>query len=213
MFKVLFDFLFPKNEIVVVYDKIDKKVLEKFTRQTLYDAEIKCLAPFSYKEKAIKNAIYACKYHSHKKTAVLLGEILSPHLAEELADKRMFETFIKPIIVPVPLHKERLLERGFNQAERISKALINSICDDGITLRTDILVRVKKTKSQAHNKNRRERFENMKNAFNVEKIKDVYGKDIILLDDVVTTGATLSSAKKTLEKAGARNVLCVAVAH
>ena len=123
----------------------------------------------------------------------------------------MYEEFTKPVLIPVPLHPKKHHARGYNQTEWIAQALIKHLNSEDVTLSTDILTRVKNTPSQAHQKNKVARIQNMKDAFSV--IDDLRGKDILLLDDVVTTGATLMSAKKALLTSGARNVLCVAVAH
>ncbi len=213
IFNNLFEIFFPKNKTSLLYDKIDKNVLEKKAVRIFSNTNPKCIAPFPYNQKLIRNAVHTAKYQSHERSARLLGEILVPYVLEEIAEKRMFEDFINIIVIPVPLHKKRVHERGFNQSERIAKAFIKQINDKNITLNTNSLIRNKNTKSQTMTKNKKDRYENMKNAFKVVNAKNIYKKDIILLDDVITTGATLGSAKQTLEKAGAKSVLCVAVAH
>jgi ComF family protein len=157
--------------------------------------------------------IHAAKYRANARATLLLGEALAPPLSEELADKRMFGTFVAPLLIPVPLHPKRLRERGFNQSERIAAALLRHLPESGITLAPATLVRTRSTKSQAHTQSSHERIANMLGAFSVPDPAQVFNRHVILIDDVVTTGATLFAAREALLDAGASDVLCVAVAH
>jgi competence protein ComFC len=213
IFTMLYNVLFPQEAHICIFDTLEQSVLEKIAIRTFVLSPLKCLAPFPYKHKLIKNAVLATKFHSHKRAADMLGNILVPYLAEEISEQRMFGSFTEPLLIPVPLHASRQRERGYNQAERIARALVTQLNDETITVCTDILTRTKNTKAQTLQDTKSERYTNMQNVFVVPNPEKVRGKDIILLDDVLTTGATLSSAQKTLQKAGARNVLCIAVAH
>ncbi len=106
------------------------------------------------------------------------------------------------IIIPVPLHPRRLLKRKYNQAALLAQG-IASLCQKKMLSNT--LLRVINTKPQGHD-NRRQRIKNVKNAFLVKKEKDVYGKKILLIDDVYTTGATLNACAESLYAAGAKRV-------
>jgi len=207
------DILFPRDAHVLIFDTIDICAIERLATHPVTHTPITCLAPFPYRHKLIRSAIQATKYHGHRRAPSLLGEVLAPHIAEELSDRRMFGTFLEPLLIPIPLHSKRLRERGFNQTERIAEALIKTLSDENITIDTTSLVRVKNTKHQTLQHKREERAKNLQNAFSVKDLECIRGKDILLFDDVLTTGATLSSAKRTLQKAGVRNVLCIAVAH
>lgn len=205
--------LFPQEARIGIYDTIPQTTLEKLAVRTFVPSPLRYLAPFPYQEKLIKNAVHATKFYAHKRATFLLGSILAPYLAEEIAEQRMFGNFTEPILIPIPLHTSRLRERGYNQAERIARALLQELNDETITLHTNVLIRTKNTKAQTLQDTKKDRYTNMKNVFTVPNPQKIFGKDIILFDDVLTTGATLSSAQKTLQKAGARNVLCIAVAH
>ena len=209
----LFDLLFPRDIRVSVFDSLPRIDIERCARQMYFHGACECLAPLPYKKPLVRYAIQAVKYHGHKRAAVLLGETLAPFVAEELSDRRMFGSFMNPLLIPIPLHKTRLRERGFNQSERIASALYASMLCEGMTLEQQLLERTKHTESQAHSTSKAERFANMEGAFTVTDPERVAHQDILLLDDVMTTGATLSVAQKALYNAGARNVLCVAVAH
>ena len=102
-------------------------------------------------------------------------------------------------IVPVPMHNVRLRERGYNQAERLGVGLSFGT---GITLNTKLLRRVKATPTQT-TLNRRERMHNMADAFAVLPKAVIRGKRVLIVDDVLTTGATTSGCAKVLRRAGA----------
>ena len=168
---------------------------------------------FPYKNALIRTCIHEAKFHNNTHASVLLGATIAPYFAEELSERRMFSTHEKPLLIPIPLHPKRLRERGFNQSTRIAQALMAEIETTHITLCLDVLARTKYTEAQTRQVNKAKRFENISEAFTVTQQARVAEKDIILFDDVVTTGATLASAVATLRIAGARQIWCVAVAH
>lgn len=100
-------------------------------------------------------------------------------------------------IIPVPLHPKRLRERGYNQAEVIAKGLAESM---GVPVITDVLLRNVYTQTQTK-KNRIERLKNMSGAFAVSNPKKVSNGHILLVDDVITTGATLETCAHALLEA------------
>lgn len=115
------------------------------------------------------------------------------------------------MIVPVPLHRWRLLRRRYNQAGLIAQDLAKRA---GVPYRPDILVRGRSTPSQGH-LTRAQRFENVSGAFQVpEKLKgQLAGKHIVLVDDVFTTGATVEACAHVLKRAGAASVSVLTLAR
>ena len=105
------------------------------------------------------------------------------------------------LVVPVPLHPARLRERGFNQAELLAKILAQKI---NIPLGC-ALERIRYTTTQTA-LDRSERMENSHNAFRLRKNTDVRGLRVLLIDDVLTTGSTLSECARVLKRAGANSV-------
>ncbi len=112
-------------------------------------------------------------------------------------------------VLPVPLYKNRLRQREFNQSALLAKYLAKGI---GSTLLIDSLVKMKDTKPQV-GLSSNERLKNMKNAFWIQNKEVVEGKDILLIDDVSTTGATIRECSKVLKKAGAGNIHVLTLAH
>ena len=112
------------------------------------------------------------------------------------------------LIVAVPMHWKRKLSRKYNQAEILAKILSDKT---KIPYHTNILFRSKYTPKQ-ENKSFKERNANVKNAFKIKNKKKIKGKRILLVDDVFTTGATVSNCAKTLKKAGAKAVYVLTIA-
>jgi ComF family protein len=116
-----------------------------------------------------------------------------------------------PLVVPVPLHKSKRSDRGFNQAELIARAAVKRL-PTRLELATGILVRQRATISQV-GLTREQRIENMHDAFRVRDRQRLRGATVVLVDDVMTTGTTLSECARVLKKAGAERVFAATVAR
>lgn len=175
-------------------------VCEKCLSQSFLDGAI--VAVF-YDDKLIDKAIHYLKYKGIKNLAKPLGGLL----ARALNRAGFWEN--DWILVSVPLHKRRERFRGFNQAElvaeEVAKILKLEFCGNN-------LYRKKQTHSQMKLK-REERLRNVVGAFKIKNPAFFAGKKIILIDDVMTTGATLQECGKELKLAGAVKVWAAAVAR
>jgi ComF family protein len=129
----------------------------------------------------------------------------------------IFNAFIKhnapnipphAVITPMPLHPARLRERGYNQSALIAQGIADIL---KLPLYENIIARHRPTahQSQLHAK---DRWTNVDGAFRIMPLADIVGKDIILVDDILTTGATASEAAKTLKEAGASRVIVITLA-
>jgi ComF family protein len=159
-------------------------------------------AIFSY-ENIILNAIHQFKYKSN----ISAGEILASFMAGFSFPDIDFTDY--SLIIPVPLHVKRLRERGFNQSLILARALGEK---KQIPVDFSALKRHKFTLTQTGS-NKKERKQNIKGAFEVSDKKIIAGKNIILIDDVCTTGATANECAKTMIKAGARKVSVLTLAR
>lgn len=153
---------------------------------------------FGLYEGVLKEAINLFKYHGIKRLARPLSRMMA----------RIERPYIDAI-VPVPLHKGRLREREFNQSALLARYLSRYL---KIPLITDCLIRVKATAPQV-GLSARERKRNTRNAFRVKDANMIKKKNIILVDDVITTGATVRECSKILRKAGAGEIHVIALAH
>ncbi|MEX2008173.1 MAG: ComF family protein [Candidatus Spechtbacterales bacterium] len=113
------------------------------------------------------------------------------------------------MLLPVPSHHRRAKERGFNPAARIAKRVAQRM---GIPYRDNVLVKPRATERQVEVATRTKRLENVVGAFAVTDVSAIVGKRVLLVDDVVTTGATLKECARTLRHAGAKEVWALAIA-
>ena len=159
---------------------------------------------------ALKSAIHDFKYKKKEHLARPLGQLLFSSLVQ------YFDIRIIDCIIPVPLHHSRLKQRGFNQAHMLINhwpALFNKM-DPEQSVHTDYktLVRKRKTMSQT-GLGKKKRKQNVKGAFAVIDQSEVYGKHLLLIDDVYTTGSTSNECAKTLIAGGAASVSVLALAR
>lgn len=128
------------------------------------------------------------------KNNIAIGLFLGRRFAQVL--KKTSWVSAVDVIVPVPLHKTKLDKRGFNQSEIIAAAMAEIL---NVDIDVHTLVRIIDTESQTH-KSRAQRAENMKNVFALKDYEMLKGKHVLLLDDVLTTGATIESCVTTLQE-------------
>ena len=128
------------------------------------------------------------KYHHHLLYADLLGRLLAESLLQRYSETQLQEI---DYLIPVPLHKQKQRKRGFNQAQLIMESLIEKL---PLNIASTTIVRNKFTNAQ-EGLTRRQRAVNLKNAFSLDRntAHHLKGKHIVLIDDVVTTGATINS--------------------
>jgi ComF family protein len=168
---------------------------------------------YDYRHPTIKKAIWLLKYKGKKRLAGIFAEVMYGRILEELADRMNLENFFHPLLIPIPLAPKRLRERGFNQTLLICKKLVELDTDKNFELQKNILIKPKDTEHQARIENRSIRLKNIIGSFTVKNPEVLKNRNIILIDDVTTTGATLLEAKKTLKQFGAKKVIAFTVAH
>ena len=133
------------------------------------------------------------------------------YLFNEFHNRYPFALQSFDLLMPIPLHPVRFRERGFNQSEFIARFISQS---HGIPVKTGELIRTRHTQPQSF-LDQKERWTNMKGAFRIKTHSDINQKSILLIDDLLTTGATASAAAQILKNAGAKRVglLVIALAH
>ena len=151
----------------------------------------------------VRDLIHRFKYGGE----VWVGALLADFLTQGLRDPRLNGCSFDAV-VPVPLHPLRRREREFNQAEVLSRELARknnlAFCE--------ALERLRYTVTQTHF-DRRRRMQNLRDAFGLRRNAPVQGKDLLLVDDVLTTGSTLDECARVLLTAGARSVRALTVAR
>ncbi len=149
-------------------------------------------APYLF-EGPIREAVHRFKYQGLRAAAPDLGRLLAEFLAHHRVPGE--------VIVPVPLHSRRLRQRGYNQAALLARHLAKLT---GLELNEGLLVCTTETSAQVETASRSQRRDNVKGNFRCEG--DVSGLRVILVDDVATTGSTLSACAAALKASGAASV-------
>ena len=157
------------------------------------------LTPFAY-EGVVRTAVQHLKYRGLR--------TLAPEMARPMARELALAVPPPFVLVPVPLHARRLRERGFNQAELLAREVARVL---DAPLATGVLRREVDTSSQVSAATRTERLRNVRDAF--VSVGTLDGETAVLVDDVTTTGATLSAAAHALRSAGASRVYGLTYAH
>lgn len=150
----------------------------------------------------VQNLIHNLKYNVRTDVGVLLGNMLG----ERLKTSTIYQDV--NLIIPVPLHHKKYKHRGYNQCTFIAEGIAHEM---EIEFSEEILIRNTATESQTK-KSRYNRYENMQHIFGIKNASDIIGKHILLVDDVITTGATLEACADELLKNGASKVSIAALA-
>jgi ComF family protein len=157
----------------------------------------------------LRELIHLLKYEQVRPAAVVLGRML----AQSITRLEHGWTDGSILVVPVPLHRKKLRQRGFNQSELIAHHAIRLGAAGGqMILKSGILERRRETQSQI-GLTRHQRRENLRGAFAVAKPEEIAGREILLVDDVFTTGTTASECARVLLRAGASKVFVATVAR
>ncbi len=206
----LTDILFPircvgcsKKDILLCVDCIKKAKNSKdesLLRRPLNRVLSYGLYENEYLRKAIMKFKYNGAYGLSNPFAHMLYEIVKPHLSSIGPDA---------LIVPIPISRDRMRSRGYNQAKLLAESLALKI---GCKSSDNLLVKSRSTTSQT-SLSHEERLKNVINSFSVNSPELAHGKKIILVDDVMTTGATLSEAAHALKNAGAKEITGLVVAR
>ncbi len=169
---------------------------------------VKATAYGSY-ESGLRDLIHMLKYQSVRPAANVLGRML----AEVLDGLRSSVGDVELVVVPVPLHTAKSRQRGFNQAEMIAKIALKLVGAPGkYLLGSHTLERTRDTQSQI-GLTRHQRRENLRGAFRVRQPEAIAGHEVLLVDDVFTTGTTVAECARVLRRAGAPRVWVATVAR
>jgi len=162
----------------------------------------RCAAWFFYQGGAeVTHILYQLKYRHHPE----IGEMIGRMMAQEWERQGFFEGI--DLLIPIPLARKRERQRGYNQSMEIAKGISKAT---GIPIGKKVICRKKFVESQTH-MGRWERADNVEDVFELISPKSVHNKHILLIDDVVTTGATITACGKELAKAGGVHISILAI--
>ena len=180
--------------------EINKEYKRKFESTNFVD-DYTSLFVFEESGK-FQDLVHALKYNQKFKIGVFLGKILAN------GKRKAISSWNADLVIPVPLFHLKKVERGYNQADYIAKGISINL---GIKTNTSIAKRIKNTVTQTK-LDKAGRNDNMQDAFKIRKPKQVKGKNIIVIDDVITTGTTILELAKRLKENGANKVYALSVA-
>jgi len=155
------------------------------------------------KKGSVQKLLHALKYRSKPEVGHLLGK----WYGQDLKKNRSFIDC--DLIIPVPLHKKRLRKRGYNQSEFIARGLAEEL---NIPVLNEVLLKKRFTETQTF-KSRAERWENTLRSFEINNEELIKNKRILLVDDVITTGATTEACIIQLNKASGAPVSVASIAY
>ena len=159
---------------------------------------------YSYKDKTIKNLIQSLKFNHQRNLSPPLSRLLY------LGFKKYYDKDVNKIdaLIPVPLHKSRLREREFNQSLLLSREIV---LRTNIPLRNDLAQRIRPTPAQS-SLDTKKRMKNLANAFAITPNSSVEGLTVLIIDDVMTTGATINTLSKAFKDKGAAKIFALTLA-
>jgi ComF family protein len=165
--------------------------------------ELNAVSAFCHYQKGgtVQGLVHEMKYNGKKKLGTELGRLYGVELKESPLFNRA------DYIVYIPLHPKKLKKRGYNQSAFFAEGLSQGM---GIPVLHDALSRIKNTDTQTR-KSRYERWENVEGIFKVDKVEELSGKHVLLVDDVITTGSTIEACARELNKAQVASVSVAAI--
>ena len=208
-------FLFPQNCIICgkrneewLCENCSNKLikLEKFNLVKIDGQYLDYLIYFFKYEKIIRKLILNLKFSDKPYLNNIFFKLMTKILSHNKKICRKMSLY--DIIISVPMYKIKQKERGYNQTELLAKDFSKKF---DISYNKKILIKCKNTKKQS-SLSEKERYKNLKNAFLISPKISVEGKNIILIDDIYTTGATMEECAKVLKQAGAKEVLGLVIA-
>lgn len=159
-------------------------------------------AASSYGCDEIKKLIWQLKYRKVRGAARPIGDVIMRHIESLNIDLSSYS------IIPIPLSQQRERDRGFNQSEEIAKEISSRLA---IPINRDALIRARETSPQAETTDRNERMRNVEGAFELTS-ENIKGTNILLIDDVHTSGSTLQEAVRILKQGGVHHIIALVAA-
>lgn len=212
LFEKILDLIFPPA-CGICGKEINTYLCQKCEEQI---NKITCVGKDNYENKYFSSHMYLFKYEG-----VIRSKIISYKFDDNpYLYKTFCEIFVKnkkvcgflqnyDIIIPVPMYRKKKNKRGYNQSELIAKEIARRL--GNIEFKNDILIKIKNTPKQS-SLNKEQRMINLKNVYKVHNELFIKNKNVLIFDDIYTTGSTANECAKTLKEAGAKNIAILTIA-
>lgn len=209
--KQILDFILPPRAHYEIVRKLSEDSVISLPKSDKVLNSDWIIPLFQYKDNRVKAIIWELKYKENTKPLPTIGQLIFDEIVNIISDIIMFNKNAEFLLVPIPMTDKAKIERNYNQSELISKAILEHDTQRILIYAPQWLLKIKETPKQSHSESKEERMKNLENCF--EANKNISGKYVFLIDDVVTTGSTLKEARKTLIEVGAEDVYAFTIAH
>ncbi|MDO9098300.1 MAG: hypothetical protein Q7U60_09290 [Candidatus Methanoperedens sp.] len=207
----IIDFLLPPRTDFALVKRLDAEKINHLPKANEVEGLDWIHPLFYYKDNTVRAIIWELKYKENILPLEHIGRLIYEEIIALISDIVLFDNDAKFLLIPIPITNERKAERGYNQSELIAKSIVQSDLTRTLLYAPQWFLKIKETPKQSRSESKQERMSNMIGCFCADP--RVEGKYVILIDDVVTTGSTLSEAHSTLLSTGARDVFAFTIAH
>ena len=210
-FYFLIDEIFPLRSNFNIVKKLDKESISLLPKSLPVYGMSWIYPLFHYKDSRVRAIIWELKYRENTLPLEYIGKMIYEEIISIISDILLFNSDAEFLIIPIPMTNSRKRERGYNQSEYITKAIIEHDISHLLLYAPQWFQKIKETPPQSHSQSREERMKNLIDCFQADS--RISGKYVILIDDVVTTGSTLLEARQTIFEVGAKDIMAFTIAH
>ena len=211
LLEYILDFIIPPRKDFDIVKKLNFEKISSLPKAPRVLGEDWINPLLHYKDKRVKAIIWELKYRENILPLEHLGKLIYEEIISEISDILIFDNDAEFILIPIPITSQRRSERGYNQSELIARSIVENDIEHVLLYAPQWFSKIKETPRQSHSQSKYERVMNLLDSFVADE--RVYGKYVILIDDVVTTGSTMLEARKELLNKGVKKVLGFTIAH
>lgn len=184
-----------------------------FFYQPFRDSLTATIALLPYRHPAVHSGIYQMKYRNKTSYLPIFGSMLSDVLIDLLAELEFTHDFTNPLLVVVPTTQKNIRRRGIHLTHELARLALKQGLNQWVEYHTGVISQKRHKEKQSRLRTRKQRLLNPQGAYHVKRPLLVHNRNIIILDDVYTTGATMQEITRVVRKAGARRIIRITLAH
>ena len=210
----ILDALFPKNERVQRLEALNQSELRSFLPHSPQTPHSWMQSLFEYRNPNTKEFVWQIKYAGNPILTKHAGALLADEIQSHIEERGLY-IGSGCVIVAIPASKLHIKEKGFNQTDALCKEIQKHIESDAVAYIPHLLIKTKEAPPQVSIHSKEARIKNLVNAFAVEPslAEKIQNRHVFIIDDVLTTGSTLTEARRALIEAGAKSVTGLTLAH